>query len=160
MPTERGSRRTIWPGPRTYSAVGPVAAAKTPILFALLALVLAGSLPAGAGARLQRHQKPKNLKAPRISGTKIVGNSLPATRGRWARHPARYRFSWQRCNVLGRHCHAVKGARKRVYKLAPGDAGKRMRAAGTASNRNGSASARSAATKGVAGTGAIGRAHA
>src|SRR5690242_21938461 len=102
MPTERGSRRTIWPGPRTYSAVGPVAAAKTPILFALLALVVAGSLPAGAGARVQRHQKPKNLRAPRISGTKIVGHSPHATRGRRARPPAPYRFPWPRCNLRGR----------------------------------------------------------
>src|SRR5438045_7627533 len=99
MRTGRTSGRTIWPSRRTYSAVGPVAAAKTPTLLALLALVLAGSLPAGAGAAGQRHDKPRNLKAPRIAGK----------------------------NVVGRHCHAVKGARKRVYRLVTVDAGKRMR---------------------------------
>ena len=115
-------------------------AARTPSLLALLVLVLAGSLPAAAGAAGQRYQKPKNLKAPRIAGTKVVGHSLHASRGRWARHPKRYRYSWRRCNVLGRHCHAVKGARKRVYKLSAGDAGKRIRVVVTASNRGGAAS--------------------
>ena len=40
MPMGPTLGRTIWPRRRTYSAVGPVAAAKTPYLFALLALVL------------------------------------------------------------------------------------------------------------------------
>src|SRR2546423_5893710 len=159
MRTGRTSGRTIWPRHRTYSAVGPVAAAKTPTYFALLALVLAGSLPAAAGASGQRYEKPRNLKAPRITGTKVVGHSLAASRGRWARHPTRYRYSWRRCNVLARHCHAVTGARKRVYRLAAGDAGKRMRVVVTASNRGGGASGDAGRPDGNRGTGGRAAAH-
>src|SRR3954464_13360686 len=151
MPTGPSSGRATWPGGRAYSPVGPVTAAKTTRLLALFALVLAGSLPAAAGAAVHRYEKPRNVKAPRIAGTKTVGHSLKAPRGPWARHPTRYRYSWRRCNVLGRRCHAVKGARKRVYRLGAPDAGKRIRVVVTASNRGGAASARSAATKVVGG---------
>ena len=130
-----------------------MAAAHPPRLLALvvLPLVLLGLLAAGAGAAQERSKRaPRNLKAPRVAGQARVGRAFSASRGRWVRHPARYRFSWRRCNAHGKHCRAIGGAHRRTYRLVARDAGSRLRVVVTASNRYGSTPASSRATGVVA----------
>ena len=130
-----------------------MAAANPPRLLALvvLPLVLLGLLAAGAGAAQERSKRaPRNLKAPRVAGQARVGRAFSASRGRWARHPARYRFSWRRCDAHGKRCRAIGGAHRRTYRLVTRDAGSRLRVVVTASNRYGSTPASSRATGVVA----------
>jgi endoglucanase len=130
-----------------------VAAANPPRVLALvvLPLVLLGVLAAGAGAAQERSKRaPRNLKAPRVAGQARVGHAFSASRGRWARHPARYRFSWRRCNAHGKNCRAIGGAHRRTYRLVTRDTGSRLRVVVTASNRYGSTPASSRATGVVA----------
>lgn len=64
-----------------------------------------------------------------------------------------YAFQWQRCDSAGNGCSPISGATTSTYLLGVGDVGHTMRAAVTASNSAGSATASSAAT-GVVGAAA------
>jgi hypothetical protein len=89
---------------------------------------------------------PKNTKAPAISGTAVVGDTLVATRGTWSGSPTSFHFAWSRCDATGAACVAIGAATAKIYTVTSGDVGHTLRVTVTAKNANGSASAASAAT--------------
>jgi hypothetical protein len=113
-----------------------------------LAIALVAMSP-GAGSASEQAGAPRKLRLPTISGVTVLGRTLAAHRGTWARRPTRFRYSWQRCNGRGRKCRGVAGAHRRTYHLGTKDVGSRLRVVVTASNRAGSASAASKPTRTV-----------
>lgn len=89
---------------------------------------------------------PANQSAPTITGTPKVGAWQTARNGTWSGSPNAFEYQWQRCNAAGAACTAIPRAVERVYLPAAADAGKTLRVVVTASNAEGSASARSAQT--------------
>jgi hypothetical protein len=89
---------------------------------------------------------PKNTKAPAISGTAVVGDTLVATRGTWSGNPTSFHFAWSRCDATGAACVAIGGATAKIYTVTSSDVGHTLRVTVTARNADGSASAASAAT--------------
>src|SRR5207253_615952 len=89
---------------------------------------------------------PSVVSAPVVSGSAQEGQTLSASSGSWSgTQPLTYGYQWQRCDSTG-SCNPVAGATGQSYLLASGDVGATMRAAVTASNSAGSATATSAAT--------------
>jgi len=127
---------------------------RRPLALVAVGFVVFASLLAGS-ASARYVPPPKNLKPPKLSGSTVVGASLSSTRGRWSRHPKRYRFSWRRCNGKGKACARIGGARAHTYRLQQRDLGHRIRSVVTASNSHGARSASSAASHSIrASTGA------
>jgi hypothetical protein len=84
---------------------------------------------------------------PVISGSAIVDTTLTSSTGAWSGNPApTFAYQWQKC---GSSCDPIGGATGSSYKIAPGDAGARLRVVVTATNSAGSASATSAETSTV-----------
>jgi Ig domain of plant-specific actin-binding protein len=111
-------------------------------LFAGVALLLVGGAAHGA-----QRAAPANTSLPTISGSAVVGSTLTATSGSWSGStPMNFSFRWQRCNSGGNNCKNINGANSQSYKLAKGDAGRRLRVSVTASNSDGSANATSGPT--------------
>jgi hypothetical protein len=89
---------------------------------------------------------PANTSPPSISGTAAVGNTLQASSGSWSGLNITYSFQWKRCDSSGGSCAAIVGATGSSYLIGSSDAGDTLRVTVTASNKNGSASATSAAS--------------
>lgn len=89
---------------------------------------------------------PANTLQPAILGDAFVGQELTATRGRWTNSPTSFSFHWLRCDADGTACSRIIGATGRTYGVRTVDAGNALRVAVTATNANGSATARSDAT--------------
>src|SRR3954447_6374506 len=94
------------------------------MLVVAVTVSLCGALPATGEAASQRS---RNLIKPRISGSPVVGAILSASKGRWSRHPARYRFRWLVCDNGGPECRQLRGATKRRHRLGGRDLGHRLR---------------------------------
>jgi hypothetical protein len=117
---------------------------------AAILLVLVVSLGVGAGAAAVA-VAPQNTVPPTITGTPEVGRILTATHGTWANAPTTFAYQWRRCDANGLACTsiALSGGQK-TYTLVASDAGHTMRVRVTATNADGSASARSDQTTVVA----------
>lgn len=105
---------------------------------------------------------PKNTSPPAISGTVQVGSQLTATPGKWTGNPTSYAYAWNRCDAKGANCVKIAGATTSTYTVTQADVGSTLRVTVTATNKDGSTAATSAATAVVpvpngcpAGTGAI-----
>ena len=86
---------------------------------------------------------PTNVSVPVLSGSAAVGSSLAATQGTWSGTPTSYGYQWQRCDGSGSFCSNISGATGASYTAVSADAGGTLRAAVTASNSSGSATAKS-----------------
>ena len=106
----------------------------------------------GAGSAATR-AAPVNTAPPTISGTTTVGQTLTAHEGTWSNSPTSYAYRWMRCNTSGGSCVNVSNGTLKTYTLVGADAGHTMRVAVTATNADGSATARSAPTAVVAAAG-------
>ena len=58
---------------------------------AVLLLLAAALLAAGSSAaRIDKKKPPRNVVAPKVLGTAVVGQSIHLTRGRWSGSPRSY----------------------------------------------------------------------
>ena len=92
---------------------------------------------------------PDNTALPAVSssGPFRQGQTLTATTGGWSDPaPTGFAFQWQRCGSSGGGCTDIAGAAGSSYALTADDVGRRLRVVVTASARNGTAVATSAAT--------------
>jgi hypothetical protein len=101
------------------------------------AAVLVGAVAAATAAA------PVNTALPTISGTPQVGQTLTASNGTWSNSPTSFAYQWLRCNTGGNSCVAVANGTQKTYTLVGADASHTMRVRVTATNADGSASARS-----------------
>jgi hypothetical protein len=91
--------------------------------------------------------KPKNTKAPAISGSLVVGAVVKANRGTWTGSaPITFTYTWARCNMAGSDCSAIVAAAGTDYMIREADVGKTLRVQVTATNAAGSVNAVSAQT--------------
>ena len=122
-----------------------------PILVVCALLVPSGDGVAAAAS------PPSNTAEPAISGTAEQGRTLRTSNGSWSgTQPISFAYQWVRCGADGGrpdggNCAIVSGATSRDYRLGAGDVGFRMRARVTAANADGSRTAASNPTAGVAG---------
>ena len=93
---------------------------------------------------------PVNTAPPTITGTPTVGQTLTAENGTWSNSPTSFAYQWLRCNGGGNACVGVANGTQKTYTLVGADAGRTIRVQVTATNADGSASARSAQTAAVA----------
>jgi hypothetical protein len=100
---------------------------------------------------------PVNSTPPTIAGTAQQGSTLTAENGTWQNGPTAFEYQWQRCNASGASCANVTNATARTYRLTGSDVGRTMRVRVLAVNADGSATADSAPTAVVTGTGAAPR---
>jgi hypothetical protein len=113
--------------------------AGAPLAIGLAVFAAAGS---ASGTAIPIDQSP-----PSIDGTPQEGSVLNAGRGRWASAtPVSYAYQWRRCLADGTGCADVPSATDRIYAAGTADVGHTVRVAVTATNRDGSAAAVSAAT--------------
>ncbi|MDX6471772.1 MAG: trimeric autotransporter adhesin, partial [Gaiellaceae bacterium] len=133
----------------TSYAVGPADVGST-LRVAVTASNSAGSATASSDATaLVTAAAPSSTAAPSVAGTAAEGQTLTASTGTWSgTAPIAYAVEWRRCDASGNACTAVgTGA---SYVPATADVGSTMRAAVTASNAAGTATAVSAPTGAVA----------
>ena len=97
-------------------------------------------------AQAPGHLAPEGTNVPSISGTPVLGQQLSASAGDWRGPAPSYTYQWARCNSTGLLCSTTAGANLQTYKTAAGDLGSTVRVVVTATNKNGSAVATSAAT--------------
>jgi hypothetical protein len=119
-------------------------------LFVLLLLVLTTGASAGGDGRRLGQVPPANDGVPTISGNPTLGETLSATNGSWTGVSLTYAYQWKRCDLSGGSCYTIRGATATMYRLVAADVGTTIRIDVTASNRNGSRTARSASTSIVA----------
>jgi hypothetical protein len=93
---------------------------------------------------------PSNTALPAISGTATQGHTLSTSNGTWNGSASGYSYQWRQCDSSGNSCTNISGATASSYTLATGDVGHTVRAAVTATNAGGSATATSNATTAVA----------
>src|SRR5207244_1252999 len=121
-----------------------------------------GRVPLAAMARLARLKTarmaaalaPRSLAAPTISGSPVVGQTLTSSTGTWTGSPSSFSYQWQRCDSAGASCASIAGASGESYPGSADDAGSSIRVSVTARNGFGTATAQSAPTGVVAGSGA------
>lgn len=103
-----------------------------------------------AMAEAQPAVVPDNTEAPAVVGTAMDGELLAAKDGEWSgTDPMTFTYQWQACDGAGANCANVNGATSKVYRVATGDVGKRLRVQVTARNTSGSDSAAAAPTSPV-----------
>jgi hypothetical protein len=90
---------------------------------------------------------PVSVGLPAISGTASVGQRLQASTGTWTGVTASpFGYQWSRCNSNGSSCAGISGATGQSYGVGNADLGMALRVSVTATNANGSTTARSAAS--------------
>ena len=89
---------------------------------------------------------PTSTAAPTVAGSTVQGQTLTTNNGSWTGNPTSYSYAWEDCNSSGGSCSNIAGAASSSYALAAGDVGHTVRAAVTATNVAGSASATSGQT--------------
>src|SRR5438445_290025 len=114
-------------------------------------IVVAAGLTLAGATQAATQLAPVNTAPPTVSGTTTVGHTLTASNGTWSNSPTSYAQQWLRCNGSGAGCVAVANGTQQSYTLVGADAGHTMRVRVTASNADGSASARSDPTAGARG---------
>jgi hypothetical protein len=96
---------------------------------------------------------PVSTAAPTISGTERPGKTLTAATGSWRNSPTSFSYVWSSCDARGGSCSSISGATGNTYAIAASDTGRTIRVTVTASNGGGSATAVSAPTAVVKGSG-------
>jgi hypothetical protein len=110
------------------------------------------SAPTGVVAKLG--DAPASIKQPDPSGTPKEGSKVSVNNGTWAgSQPLTYSYHWQRCKVKNGACTYISGATGRTRTVVAADVGFSLRAAVTASNSFGKATAFSNLTAVVAAKG-------
>ena len=95
--------------------------------------------------------RPRNTKAPVITGTPALGSSLHSDTGAWAgSQPITYTFQWLRCDARGNNCVELAGERDDGYTVRDGDINHALRVRLTARNAQGSRNKLSSQTAVVA----------
>jgi len=90
---------------------------------------------------------PSIATAPVVTGPPRENATLATTNGTWnGTPPLAYTYQWQRCDAGGASCAPVPGANSQTYQVVSGDVGFTIRAAVTATNVAGNATASSAQT--------------
>jgi hypothetical protein len=116
----------------------------------VLTLVVLTGLLAVVGAQAMATAPPANTALPTITGTTTVGQTLTAREGTWTNSPTSFAYQWLRCNGGGNNCVKVANGTQKTYTLVGADAGRTIRVDVTATNADGSATARSARTATIA----------
>ena len=116
------------------------------LLRKLVVLTLVGvvGLLTVIGAQARSTAPPANTALPTITGTTTVGQTLTARDGTWTNSPTSFAYQWLRCNGGGNNCVKVANGTQKTYTLVGADAGRTMRVDVTATNADGSGTARSA----------------
>ena len=118
------------------------------LLPALLGTLVAGLFLATTASA----EAPANTTSPVVNGTAKVGSRLNVSNGVWSNNPTNYTYQWQRCSSAS-SCTDIANAAGQSYVIRPADGGFQIRAAVTATNADGQATARSNLTATVAATG-------
>ena|GEM_PF-2029911 len=116
----------------------------------VLTLVVVAGLLMVVGAQATARAAPANTALPTITGTPTVGQTLTAKEGTWTNTPTSFAYQWLRCNGGGNNCFKVANGTQKTYTLVGADAGHTMRIEVTATNADGSSSARSGPTAVIA----------
>jgi hypothetical protein len=118
---------------------------------AVVAIVAAFAAASTGSARLAAG--PQEVSPPTISGAATQGRTVTGSSGIWSGvQPITYKYQWLRCKADAgddsstASCSAISGATTTAYLVASGDLGFRLRFRVTASNKQGSSVATSAAT--------------
>jgi Bacterial Ig-like domain (group 3) len=107
--------------------------------------LLAGCIATCAAPAVAEAAPPSGGK-PSVSGTAQQGNTLTLTQGTWNNAPTAVTDQWQDCNNRGANCTPISGATGSTYVLGPGDVGHTIVVLETATNADGTRTARSAPT--------------
>ena len=98
--------------------------------------------------------RPRNTKAPSISGNLAPGQTLHGDPGTWTGgQPITFIYQWLRCGGAGNNCVELGGQTSDAYILQNGDAGHTLRFRVTAKNSSGQRTKLSGATAAVSGSG-------
>jgi hypothetical protein len=90
---------------------------------------------------------PATAAPPTVSGTAVEGQTLTSQPGTWTgTQPITFTSQWLRCDRSGNNCSAIIGATNQTYRLGTTDVGTTARVRVTATNKDGSGAATSAAT--------------
>src|SRR6476646_8040573 len=107
-----------------------------------LALVAVGT---AAAITTRATVAPSNTGLPTTGGVNTVGSTLTANPGTWnGSTPITFQYQWEICDGNGAACHDISGATSQTYVLKADDAGNTVRVDVTATNSDGTATARSA----------------
>ncbi|HEY2074077.1 MAG TPA: hypothetical protein VGG88_10930, partial [Gaiellaceae bacterium] len=116
------------------------------LLLVAIVVLTVGVAPSLAGDA-RSTVAPSNVTPPTVSGTAQIGQSLTASSGSWSGDtPITFTYAWERCDTAGSNCAAIGGATSNVYSVAGADGGHTLRAAVTAHNSSGTATAESTQT--------------
>jgi hypothetical protein len=124
-----------------------------PISISMAVVVLGTGIASASndGGKALGQQPPTNTALPRITGTFAPGQTLSASPGEWTGPGISYRFEWSRCSASGADCTGIPNANGATYNAGAADSDKSLRVTATATNKNGTAIATSAATPIIAG---------
>ncbi len=100
---------------------------------------------APASAKLWDGEAPKNVEAPKLSGSLVPGVRMGVTNGVWSNEPVAYAYQWEDCNLEGKGCTPIDGATNANYRPGSSDMGHTLVAQVTATNGGGSVVASSEA---------------
>jgi len=90
---------------------------------------------------------PAITAAPVVTGPPRQNATLTTSNGTWTgTPPLAFTYQWQRCDTGGASCAPIAGANAQTYQLGTADVGSTIRAAVTATNVAGNATASSAQT--------------
>jgi hypothetical protein len=127
-----------------------IAAGVAAVFVVPAALLTTSSGNAAPATAAQIQYAPINAKAPTISGTAAVGQTLTASVGTWTSSSAvTYAYQWERCNTAGTSCANIASATGTTYAVAAADAGSTLRVVVSGKNKDGTTNAISAATAAV-----------
>ncbi len=109
------------------------------------------ALAAVAGmADAQPNVIPNNTETPAVVGTPMDGELVAAKDGEWSgTDPMTFTYQWQACDAAGANCASIANATGKIYRVATGDVGKRLRVVVTARNTTGTDTANSQPTGAV-----------
>ena len=111
-------------------------------MFVAVATALASAVVFAAAGGATSSTAPTNSAPPTISGTTQEGATLTVDNGTWSGDgPISYTYGWLRCAAGGGSCSAIVGQTASTYVLKNVDVGTTLRAAVTATNADGSATA-------------------
>lgn len=131
----------------------PLGAVLASVVTGAVVLLVTSGIASGSSSSAQYETgHPVPTKAPAISGTPQVGQTLTTTNGEWTSDSniSRYSYAWGRCDTNGNNCVTIGGATSNTYTLVASDQGHTIRSYVTAYNTNGSTQNDSSATGTVA----------